>query len=174
MIIRKIRGKEFSLLPEIEEDAAQAFLDAGMPGINDLESAPSDVYRNMPECNTVLVAVEKDGSEERLLGFIAGHESDGQAYLREVSVRYSESGKGVGGSLVKALTEWAVEEGFSSVTLTTFRDLPFNAPFYEKLGFTKFVPLVEDWPELLAVRQKEKQEGLNTLGPRVCMKMECS
>ena len=32
---------------------------------------------------------------------------------------------------------WARRKGHSSLTLITFRHLPWNAPFYEKLGFVR-------------------------------------
>ncbi len=166
MIIRPARPEEFSLLPDIESDAAQAFRNAGLDEIDGLEATPASWYENMPGRNTVYVA-EDNG---KVIGFIAGHEGDGQAYLREVSVRYSYSGRGVGAALIKALMSWAREAGFTCMTLTTFRDIPFNAPFYEKLGFKPFKP-DNDWQHLLEVREKERQEGLD-IAPRICMKLD--
>ena len=43
--------------------------------------------------------------------------------------------RGVGMALVQTVCAYAVAEQWAGVTLTTFRDMPWNAPFYERLGF---------------------------------------
>ncbi len=45
------------------------------------------------------------------------------------------------------------------MTLTTFADLPFNAPFYQRFGFKEFVP-DKNWPELKALHAAEKHNEL--------------
>ena len=42
--------------------------------------------------------------------------------------------------LVLQVCDWAAGNGYASVTLTTFRDVPWNMPFYERLGF-RVIPL---------------------------------
>lgn len=54
---------------------------------------------------------------------------------------------------------WAAEQGFLQVTLTTFRTVPWNAPFYEKLGFVELAPVA--WtPGLRARAAAETAAGL--------------
>ena len=63
---------------------------------------------------------------------------------------------------------WARASGLAAVTLTTFRDVPWNAPFYRRVGFE----VVDDpTPGLAAVRAAERAEGLDGFGPRVAMRL---
>ena len=43
--------------------------------------------------------------------------------------------RGVGRALVDEVLAWSAAQGLPSVTLITFRDVPWNGPYYEKLGF---------------------------------------
>ncbi|WP_233494272.1 hypothetical protein [Renibacterium salmoninarum] len=52
------------------------------------------------------------------------------------------------------------------MTLCTFRDVSFNAPFYARCGFAV---LEEPANQLLALRQRERELGLDGLGVRVAM-----
>ena len=60
---------------------------------------------------------------------------DGLAYLQEIDVLPDHGRRGIGTSLIHAVCEWAQFKKVAAVTLTTFRHLPWNAPFYERLGF---------------------------------------
>ena len=56
----------------------------------------------------------------------------------------------------------------AAVTLTSFRDVPWNAPFYQRVGFE----VVDDPPPgLAAVRAAERAEGFDRFGPRVAMRL---
>jgi hypothetical protein len=53
------------------------------------------------------------------------------------------------------------------VTLTTFRDVPWNAPFYRRLGFE----VVDELPSgLAAIRAHEAMAGDDDFGPCVAMR----
>ncbi len=43
--------------------------------------------------------------------------------------------RGIGGGLMRACMIDARNSGFCALTLTTFRDVAWNAPFYSRLGF---------------------------------------
>jgi GNAT superfamily N-acetyltransferase len=58
-------------------------------------------------------------------------------HLRELSVDPAHGRRGLGGALVRTVVEAARERGSEAVSLTTFRTVPFNQPFYEKLGFAE-------------------------------------
>lgn len=56
------------------------------------------------------------------------------------------------------------------MTLSTFRDVPWNAPFYSKNGFRALSP--SEWtPTMRAIREKEAQHGLR-VEARVFMRRE--
>ena len=64
---------------------------------------------------------------------------------------------------------WAAEKGYSAMTLTTYRDVAWNAPFYARRGFA----VIDDLPAgLAAIRAREQELGLDDVGPRVVMRRE--
>ncbi len=63
---------------------------------------------------------------------------------------------------------WAADAGLSAITLTTFTDVPWNAPLYRHLGFVDLAE-AEVGPELRAVREHEAAQGLDPT-TRVCMR----
>jgi hypothetical protein len=60
---------------------------------------------------------------------------------------------------VRTVCEWVARSGYSAVTLTTFRDVSWNLPFYARLGFEE-VARAGLRPELLAIVQDEAARGL--------------
>ena len=82
------------------------------------------------------------------------------AHLDEIDVHPIHGRRGLGTRLVKAVCEWAASQGYGSVTLSTFRAVPWNMPFYARLGF-EVIPPDEIAPELRAVVQDETRRGLD-------------
>ena len=95
----------------------------------------------------------------------------GVAHLEEIDVHPEHGRRGLGSALVAAICQWAVASGYRSVTLTTFRDLPFNMPFYEQLGF-EVIPADELSAALLSVLDNEARRGLDP-SRRVVMRCQC-
>lgn len=94
---------------------------------------------------------------------------DGGAHLEQLAVDPAFGRRGLGSALVRACCDWAARGGYAQLTLTTFAQVPFNAPFYARLGFT----VIDDAtlpPGLAALRRHEAQAGLDALGPRVAMR----
>jgi GNAT superfamily N-acetyltransferase len=82
-------------------------------------------------------------------------------HVWELAVRHEAQGRGAGRALMAAAVEAARRRGASAVTLTTFRDIAWNAPFYARLGFLE-VP-EEGLNERLAwIRTRESKLGLDT------------
>lgn len=162
--IRAATETDFTLLPDIELDAAQAFRDYGLDTIADDEPASAASYQTLPKKKAVFVADSQDGTA---IGFVVAMRIDGQAHLKEVSVRRAYAGQGVGRRLVASAITWSRQNLYRYITLTTFADLPFNVPFYQRIGFSTFEP-DRDWPELKAIREKERKIGLE-IRPRVAM-----
>lgn len=95
----------------------------------------------------------------------------GVAHLEEIDVHPEHARRGLGTSLVMAVCAWAAAGGYRAVTLTTFRDVPFNMPFYARLGF-EVIPPAELSPALRSVVQAETRRGLNP-ARRVAMRRAC-
>jgi GNAT superfamily N-acetyltransferase len=96
----------------------------------------------------------------RLIGFATCEAFEHELHLWELAVRLEAQGKGAGRALIAAAEEEARTRGLPAVTLTTFRDIPWNAPFYARCGF---VELSDEnlGPFLTLVREKEVEIGLD-------------
>jgi GNAT superfamily N-acetyltransferase len=85
--------------------------------------------------------------------------ADDLPHIHEVDVEPSHGRRGLGTALVRAVCEWATASGFSLLTLTTFRAVSWNLPFYARLGFVE-IPRHLLRPELAAVVSDEAARGL--------------
>jgi ribosomal protein S18 acetylase RimI-like enzyme len=101
------------------------------------------------------------------IGYVRVELVDDQPHLEGLSVRPKEMRHGIGTALVHAACQWATQQGFSQITLCTFADVPWNGPFYTRLGFTE-IPAPS--PALRALRQREVQLGLDGMGRRCVMR----
>ncbi len=93
---------------------------------------------------------------------------DGALHVEQVSVHPDFAHQRIGEALLAYAAERARDEGLSGLTLTTFTDVPWNAPYYARLGFR---PLgeAELTPGLRKIRASEAEAGLDRW-PRVCMR----
>ena len=100
------------------------------------------------------VAVDDAGS---IIGFAVAWVVDGEGHLDELAVAPASGRRGVGRALVDQVVTWTDAQEFGSITLTTFRDVPWNAPYYEKLGFRVVSTLT---PALQALVDEQATWGL--------------
>lgn len=136
--IRLARPEEAPLLPLIEVEAAKLFQTAGMPGIADMsvdDAIPEAYARDRIADGTLWVAAD---ARDAPVGFLALKLTDGLPYIVELDVLPQHGGKGLGRALVGAACAWAKQQGHTAITLSTFRSVPWNAPFYAKLGFVEW------------------------------------
>jgi predicted N-acetyltransferase YhbS len=84
-----------------------------------------------------------------------------------VSVHPSAARRGLGRDLLAVAVAHARARGDDLVTMTTFRDVPWNMPYYSRLGFTVLLP-ADQGPELRRLRAHEAATGLDRW-PRVAM-----
>lgn len=103
-------------------------------------------------------------AERPCVGFAQVLDEGGAAHLQQVSVDPSHGRQGLGSALVRACCDEARRRGHDELTLTTFRDPPFNGPWYAKLGFS----VVEE-PRGLLAEHVEEERRLEDLMPRVAM-----
>jgi GNAT superfamily N-acetyltransferase len=81
-------------------------------------------------------------------------------HLDELDVHPDHGRRGLGTRLVKAVCAWARARGDVAVTLATFREIPWNMPFYARLGF-EAIPAGALSPALRAVVDDEAHRGLD-------------
>lgn len=82
------------------------------------------------------------------------------AHLEEIDVHPNHGRRGLGRRLVAEVCRWAENRGYLTVTLTTFRDVPWNMPFYARLGFEE-IPTGVLSPALRSLCQEEARRGLD-------------
>jgi GNAT superfamily N-acetyltransferase len=104
------------------------------------------------------------------VGFAAVILLDGSAHLHELDVLPAHGRRGIGRALVLRVAQWARASGFAALTLSTFRDLPWNEPFYASLGFAEIADR-DLGPEFRAAMLKEAEQGLDP-GRRVAMRLD--
>jgi GNAT superfamily N-acetyltransferase len=84
----------------------------------------------------------------------------GIAHLDEIDVHPDYGRRGIGTKLVMAVCAWAARSEQRAVTLSTFRDVPWNMPFYARLGF-EVIPAHERTPALRHIVEDEARRGLD-------------
>lgn len=129
--LRNATAADIFRLQEIERKAADLFRGSGLIDVDAMSVMPMRDHIACIETGVSIVA-EADG---RIAGFVIGELHDDVAYLRELDVDPALQKRGIGAMLVQAFTARARVEGATATYLSTFRDPPWNAPFYRKLGF---------------------------------------
>ncbi|MEV0447484.1 GNAT family N-acetyltransferase [Streptomyces sp. NPDC050600] len=169
MRIRAASPAELPLLQDIERAAGEAFRPLGMEHIADDEPLPLDVLEGYRSAGRAWVAVD---AADRPVGYLLSDTVDGAAHIEQVSVHPDAARRGVGRALIEHLASAAREQGLAALTLTTFTEVPWNAPYYTRLGFRR---LEESDPELSeGLREISRAEAAHGLAawPRVCMRRE--
>jgi GNAT superfamily N-acetyltransferase len=95
------------------------------------------------------------------------------AHLEQIAVHPDHGRRGHGTRLLLASFAWARAAGFEHMVLTTFRDVPWNGPWYAEHGFRE-LPYAECSPDMQAVRDAEIRSGLDTMAPRLAMARDLS
>jgi ribosomal protein S18 acetylase RimI-like enzyme len=165
--VRPSREDEGPLLRQIERLAGERFRQVGLDSVADDEPATVEELAAYARVGRSWVAVDDGGQP---LGYVIVDVVDGQAHIEQISVRPDRQRSGIGQALIDQVRRWARETGRSAITLTTFTDVPWNRPWYERLGFV----VLRDHqigPDLQAVRDAEARHGLNP-EERVCMRLD--
>lgn len=154
--IRVGRFDEFEELRSIEFEADRIFESVGIGPF-----ANEEVEDHFAQAALVLVVGDPP------VGFVSVEMVDGLPHIWQLAVHPDYGRRGLGRSLVEAACDWAQRRQFEAITLTTYRDVPWNGPFYESLGFV-IIDVVT--PGLRAIRQHEHSIGDDDFGPRVAMR----
>ncbi len=156
-------------IPAIELAAAAMFPVADLP----------EEVRYLVTEDELLLRAQRDArlwvaltADRTPVGFAMADIVDGGAHLDEMDVHPDFARRGIGTLLVHTFIDWARSGDFPVVTLVTFRHLPWNAPFYEKLGFVS-MDRAELGEELALMLAAEGKAGID-LGNRICMKLVLS
>lgn len=163
--IRLARSADVDAIQGVELDAGRRFRDAGLAAIADDDPTAAAVVERHIGDGTAWVAVARS---DEPFGVALGSIVDGDAHLDELAVTLAAGGRGVGSALLERVAGWAAGRRLRALTLTTFRDVAFNGPFYARRGFRE-LDEAQLGPELAAIRAAERAAGLD-LAPRVAMR----
>lgn len=165
-VVRAAAAAEVVLLGPLERAAGERFRDVGMASVAGDDPPTIEDYERARRDGRLWVATLDD----EVVGYAWAEDLAGQAHLEQVSVLPEAGGQGVGIALVDRVQAWATEQGAASLTLSTFRDLRWNGPWYRRLGFTDLDPeeIATDarWQGL---RAHEAERGLD-IGARIVMR----
>jgi len=161
-VIREASLTDLPILRDIERAAGAPFREVGMAAIADDEPLTIDELTAYQRAGRAWV----HGTPP--VAYVLADEVDGYAHIEQISVHPGHSRRGIGRELIDHVGTWAAGRGLAGLTLTTFTDVPWNAPYYTRLGFTVVTDLT---PGLLAIRDHEAAIGLDTW-PRVAMRRD--
>ena len=136
IVIRLANATEIDEILEVEHLAGQRFHEYGIGLPEDEEDDVGiefgEEYQDGIEHERLWVAVTPS---QQIVGFALAQEVDKEGHLREIDVLPDYGRKGIGQALINTIVTWCTKQGYDSLSLTTFRDVPWNRPYYEKLGF---------------------------------------
>nr|WP_137676701.1 GNAT family N-acetyltransferase [Parerythrobacter lutipelagi] len=154
--LRLARPDDAADMPAIEAAAGALFDEIqGLKGIAGQHTLPVDRLQRYIRKGHCLVAYMGG----QMAGFLVNEPIGRELHIWEVDVHPGFQQQGIGAGLLRASQIDARNAGFRAITLTTFRDVPWNAPFYERLGFVEIGDL-ESHPRLAAELQQEAAHGM--------------
>jgi GNAT superfamily N-acetyltransferase len=163
-VIRTAISTDLPALQDIEIAAGAPFRDIGMDAVADDPPFSLDELTEYLQLECIWVAVDADDAP---VAYALVAVVDGGAHIEQVSVHPSHARQGLGARLLDEISSWAAVRGLPALTLTTFVDVPWNAPYYERLGFRP-LPETDLTPGLSRIRDDEARHGL-AAWPRVTM-----
>ncbi|MBI6273960.1 GNAT family N-acetyltransferase [Proteus mirabilis] len=131
--IRPTQLVDANQLPKIEQSAGKLFSSIkelswiSESGVQSVEAHIQFIHQHAH-----WVAVNHDNHP---VGFIMTQQLPESVFIHELSVSQDWQNKGIGKLLIQTVKNEAKLQQFNAVTLTTFRDVPWNAPYYQRLGF---------------------------------------
>ncbi|GAA0682935.1 GNAT family N-acetyltransferase [Streptomyces cellulosae] len=167
MRIRPATPGDLPALQDVERAAGAPFRDLGMPEIADDDPPTLDELERYRKAGRCWVAADE---QDRPTAYLTAEPVDGALHVEQVSVHPRAARRGVGRTLLAHAAEHARERDLRALTLTTFTEVPWNAPYYARLGF-RVLSEPELTPGLRRIRAEESAHGLDQW-PRVCMRLE--
>jgi ribosomal protein S18 acetylase RimI-like enzyme len=166
-LVRAARAADLGHIAPIENAGGpqyQAYFGDSIEPI--LLSPAADGRQRAGQPGFLLVAAFDEQSPP--VGFVHVLVIDGHAHLEQLSVQPDHQREGIGAALTRAAMDEARAQGFDRLSLCTYRDVPWNGPFYRAVGFTEVTDLA---PYELRIREKERQLGLDINGVRCVMEV---
>jgi len=151
---------------EIERAAAQAFVGRAEIGVSDIdfdEVTPLERLEAMAGEGLLWAGLHR----ETPVAYLGAEWTGKDLYIAEVDVHPDHEGKQLGAALI----ETAVAHGFANsaarITLSTFTEIPWNRPYYERLGF-RVLP-EREWNAFMRNSMARQEQGGLDISKRCIM-----
>ncbi|MEM9809166.1 MAG: GNAT family N-acetyltransferase [Cyanobacteria bacterium P01_D01_bin.56] len=162
--IRLATPLDIDYLPKIEKAAAKCYVPyLSKLGLtpDKLENVVSIDFLHQAQCQQHLwVAVPVDIQKTSPVGFVVIDRLAKGFFVVELDVAPDYSRRGIGSALVNQVLTEARHQQLATVTLTTFRYVPWTIPFYRRLGFEIVVPS-NYTPNIRAIVNHEERHGFS-------------
>ncbi|MEM9739893.1 MAG: GNAT family N-acetyltransferase [Pseudomonadota bacterium] len=144
---------DVTALIEVNVASDTLFAETGLIKPEDLgDHIPETIFKQAIEAREVYVM--RHGADSTPVGFTLTSVRGGTLYLDQICLHPEHGRKGLGRSLMERIKADADDRGFKWLTLSTFRDVPWNGPFYRSLGFREIAPAkLTDWMKDLEAAQ---------------------
>ncbi len=157
MRLRRATPADAAIFTELEQSAGLAFkADSEIAWLADAANLPAERYREIIAEGWSWIAEDEQAAP---VAFAAATLDGEELHLWELNVHIHHQRRGIGRALLRRLLFEAAAAAVPAVTLTTFRDLPWNAPFYRSMGF-ELVDAVQLDPRLADLLAEEARRGL--------------
>jgi GNAT superfamily N-acetyltransferase len=164
-VIRLARLDDVPQLQELERAAGEAFRQLEMDSVADDDPPSTEDLTARQHDGRAWVVADQD---DRPIAYLLVGQVDQDAHIEQVSVHPGHARRGLGRALIDQADAWAATHGLEGLTLTTFADVPWNAPYYARLGF-RTLAADEMTAGLQDIRAQEAAVGLDAW-PRVTMR----
>ena len=164
MRLRAATPSEIERVREIERASASRFVGTARAELAHDEPTDAATLAQRITAGGLLVAEH----DRQIVAFVMFREVEGCGYIEQIDVLPSHERRGIGARLIEAVGEVARGRGWPALTLSTFKDVPFNAPYYRRLGFADVEMLT---PGMAEIRTEHEVRGLDE-SMRVFMRRE--
>lgn len=152
-------------LRDVERAAGELFRAIGMSAIADDEPPSVAVLRESQSAGLLRVFADE---RDRPVAYAVAKAMERCVLVEQVSVHPAHARRGIGRRLLEEVGAWGERTEREALVLTTYADVPWNGPYYRRLGFRALED--EELPEWLrAVRADEIARGLDRCGARIAM-----
>ncbi len=157
VVIRDARPADVPALPTIETAAGQSFAQIGMAEIASDPVPGAEYYAKYQQAGRAWVGVNP---RDAPIAYLLLDVLDGSGHIEQVSVHPAYARRGIGLALINHAASWAAANGLRVLTLFTFADVPWNAPYYRHCGF-EILPDSQLTSGLREIQRRESQRGLD-------------
>lgn len=155
--IRESNASDATHLPAVEHSAGEAFRSIeSLAWIANDDGLSTQQHLDLMERGISWVATD---NSDKPVGFLVAELLDGYLHIWEMSVQKDHQGKGIGRMLLNKAKEYAKEAKYQGMSLTTFKDVPWNGKFYASAGFI-VVPDDDLTPTFTRILSEEATHGL--------------